>query len=488
MAMRRRKRASTRLAKKTSTQKTLTSIFETTDTIDDTPRAPFSRKRNLEKDHDTFLSDSKKQHLDPEELPKAAHKALTQTKDSTNASLSSSTEPVASEFEGQHSTEEKSEKLLKSDPAASIAAVKSNALEIENECVDAKVEETKVEGKDKNIGLVSTVETVTTPELPKITESQLSSESLKCVSKEEKKVDIKEKSEINGVEIEAEAVTEDVSLNAEKAEAVAESFKRGLEDVELPKAKRQHADMDNAKKDIADIVLQKVPLAAGQSVKKNESDQLKESVKPTYDQLPHLPVPKAAILDERVTLSRLREALDTSLNFHKGKSQLLMFHKVQSMLSKSTDKNIGLCHVLKIIHITPTLYQIAPRVLTTFGVTTETFALDFGASWVVPLSGSDLESRKTILATEMDKFYKEHPQSLIPEAAIPRLTMIVDKDAWKNSAHLPPGQRALLESHERRRKEEEEKKNSPERSGSWENRALSLRERIKAKALAKKKL
>ncbi|KAL0093977.1 hypothetical protein F4703DRAFT_1833148 [Phycomyces blakesleeanus] len=196
------------------------------------------------------------------------------------------------------------------------------------------------------------------------------------------------------------------------------------------------------------------------------------------------------IEDEKLTLTRLRDALDIKLTFHAAQNQPVIFHKIQQSLCNSTRKNISLSHIAKLIYLAPELYTIQAKALRELGRTIEAYLLEFGSTWIPPLSGKSLQDRKEILASKIKLFFGASPKSdvSVPEAELPKIDTIVNKDKWLERANLPASVRAVLEKQEQR-KEATLAAQGPKQTpvGTVKDRASALLERLRAKAAAKKK-
>ncbi|KAI9027266.1 hypothetical protein CLU79DRAFT_741124 [Phycomyces nitens] len=196
------------------------------------------------------------------------------------------------------------------------------------------------------------------------------------------------------------------------------------------------------------------------------------------------------IEEEKLTLTRLRDALDIKLTFHAAQNQPVIFHKIQQSLCNSTRKNISLSHIAKLIYLAPDLYVIQAKALRELGRTLEAYLLEFGKSWIPPLTGKNLQDRKEILASKIKLFFGVNPKpdASVPEAQLPKIESVVDKEKWLERANLPPSVRAVLEKQEQR-KEATLAAQGPKQTpaGSVKDRASALLERLRAKAAAKKK-
>ena len=67
-------------------------------------------------------------------------------------------------------------------------------------------------------------------------------------------------------------------------------------------------------------------------------------------------------------------------------------------------------HVAKIMYLAPELYMVEAKILKEFGRTVETYAVHFGRDWAVPLSGKDLEKRKTVLIKRIHGYFETHTE------------------------------------------------------------------------------
>ncbi|KAI8991943.1 hypothetical protein BDF20DRAFT_808469, partial [Mycotypha africana] len=194
------------------------------------------------------------------------------------------------------------------------------------------------------------------------------------------------------------------------------------------------------------------------------------------------PADKQRIEYEKTTLSRLRRALDTVITERMAHSRPVVFHEVQNTLKNSTNRSITLTHVAQIMYVAPTLYLVQAKEIRDYmGRAKEAHVIECGVDWVVPLSAKDFVKRADLLAEAVDKYFRDHPEAdaVIPQASLPSIKLLTDKDEWKKSDNLPPGVKAILAAQEKAKQEEEEaKKPKPKRTGTVAERMAALKARV----------
>ncbi|KAI8067648.1 uncharacterized protein B0P05DRAFT_552393 [Gilbertella persicaria] len=200
------------------------------------------------------------------------------------------------------------------------------------------------------------------------------------------------------------------------------------------------------------------------------------------------PADKKRIEHEKSVLVKLRKALDIVITDRAARHRPAFYHQIEPVLRNSTGRSITIGHVSQIMYVAPRLYTLEVKELRDYGgKVTEAFLLGFGQDWAIPLTGKNLEKRATMLMEAIDHFFHTHPEpdASIPEAPLPRLNLIVDKKEWIKDAKLPPGVRALLETHEKVKEAEAEKvKPKPIPTGTVKERMAALKARLAAKKAA----
>ncbi|KAI8373575.1 hypothetical protein EDC96DRAFT_572497 [Choanephora cucurbitarum] len=200
------------------------------------------------------------------------------------------------------------------------------------------------------------------------------------------------------------------------------------------------------------------------------------------------PADKKRIENEKSLLVKLRKALDIVITDRVARHRPAFYHQIEPVIRNSTGRSVTIANVCQIIHVAPRLYSLEVKELRDYGgKVTEAFLLGIGQDWSIPLTGKNLEERATLLVEAIDDFFHTHPEpeATIPEAALPRLNLIVDKKEWIKSAKLPPGVRALLDAHEKVKEVEEEKaKPKPTPTGTVKERMAALKARLAAKKAA----
>ncbi|KAI7870397.1 hypothetical protein BDF14DRAFT_1964132 [Spinellus fusiger] len=187
------------------------------------------------------------------------------------------------------------------------------------------------------------------------------------------------------------------------------------------------------------------------------------------------------IEDEKLTLTRLREALDIKLTFHAAQNHPALFHKIQRSLCTSTRKNITIAHIAKIMYLVPELYLVHAKALRELGRTVEAYLIEFGKQWMSPLSGKDLQDRKDILALKIKVFFSRNSghDATVPEAVLPKIETVVDTSKLLERANLPPSVRAVLERQEQRKEAAKAALvEKPKVVGTVKDRASALLERV----------
>ncbi|KAI9259967.1 hypothetical protein EDC94DRAFT_611362 [Helicostylum pulchrum] len=196
-------------------------------------------------------------------------------------------------------------------------------------------------------------------------------------------------------------------------------------------------------------------------------------------------VDKLRIEEEKLTLTKLRKALDIVITDRMARSKPTLYHQIEPVLRNSTRKSVTIAHICKVMYIAPNLYTIEAKELRDFGgKVTEAFSIQFDNQWQVPLVGKDFQQRSDLLKNGLDNYFNTHkePDATVPEIKLPRLSLVVDKKDWINQAHLPAGIKALLETHKKiSEAEEESKKPKPKPVGTVKDRMAALRARLAKK-------
>ncbi|KAI8077517.1 hypothetical protein BDF21DRAFT_341407 [Thamnidium elegans] len=194
---------------------------------------------------------------------------------------------------------------------------------------------------------------------------------------------------------------------------------------------------------------------------------------------------KIRIEEEKLTLTKLRKALDIVITDRMARSKPTLYHQIEPVLRNSTRKSVTISHVCKVMYVAPNLYTIEAKELRDFGgKVTEAFSIQFDKEWQVPLAGKDFQKRSDLLKNGLDNYFNTHkePDATVPEMKLPRLSLVVDKKDWINQAHLPAGIKALLETHKKiSEAEEESKKPKPKPVGTVKDRMAALRARVSDK-------
>ncbi|CAO3600247.1 unnamed protein product [Absidia cylindrospora] len=194
---------------------------------------------------------------------------------------------------------------------------------------------------------------------------------------------------------------------------------------------------------------------------------------------------KERINEEQHTLEKLVSALDVTLIFHAARNVAAFFHKIQPMLRNSTNKNITISHLCKILFVAPELYDVQTKLLKEFGKELEAHQVSVGHDWKMPLSGKAIQERKDLMTKRSGEYYEEHKETnaRIPEKQLPGLDKVVDKKKWLDKAKLPERVRSVLELQEKRKAAKEEKASQPriEPKGTAKDRAKALLDRIRNK-------
>ncbi|GAA5814498.1 hypothetical protein MFLAVUS_007995 [Mucor flavus] len=194
---------------------------------------------------------------------------------------------------------------------------------------------------------------------------------------------------------------------------------------------------------------------------------------------------KLRIEEEKLTLTKVRKALDIVITDRMARSKPTLYHQIEPVLRNSTRKSVTIAHVCKVMYVAPNLYTIEAKELRDFGgKVTEAFSIQFDNQWQVPLVGKDFQQRSDLLKTGLDNYFNTHkePDATVPEIKLPRLSLVVDKKDWINQAHLPAGIKALLETHKKiSEAEEESKKPKPKPVGTVKDRMAALRARLAKK-------
>ncbi|CAO3698219.1 unnamed protein product [Rhizopus microsporus] len=194
---------------------------------------------------------------------------------------------------------------------------------------------------------------------------------------------------------------------------------------------------------------------------------------------------KQRIEDEKLIITSVRKALDIVITDRVARNQPTLYHQTEAILRNMTGRNIKISHICKIMYLAPRLYSVEAKELRTYGgKINEDFLIEFGKEWRVPLVGKDLQLRADMLREAVDRYFNEHPEhdATVPEAPLPRLRTVVNKDEWEKQANLPQGIKKLLEAHKAVKQERiEQQKPKPTPQGSVKERFEALRARLASK-------
>lgn len=151
---------------------------------------------------------------------------------------------------------------------------------------------------------------------------------------------------------------------------------------------------------------------------------------------------KQRIEDEKLIITSVRKALDIVITDRVARNQPILYHQTEAILRNMTGRNVKMSHICKIMYLAPRLYSVEAKELRTYGgKINEDFLIEFGKEWRVPLVGKDLQLRADMLREAVDRYFNEHPEhdATVPEAPLPRLRAVVNKDEWEKQANLPQG-------------------------------------------------
>ncbi|CEG64918.1 hypothetical protein RMATCC62417_01809 [Rhizopus microsporus] len=194
---------------------------------------------------------------------------------------------------------------------------------------------------------------------------------------------------------------------------------------------------------------------------------------------------KQRIEDEKLIITSVRKALDIVITDRVARNQPTLYHQTEAILRNITGRNVKMSHICKIMYLAPRLYSVEAKELRTYGgKINEDFLIEFGKEWRVPLVGKDLQLRADMLREAVDRYFNEHPEhdATVPEAPLPRLRAVVNKDEWEKQANLPQGIKKLLEAHKAVKQERiEQQKPKPTPQGSVKERFEALRARLASK-------
>ncbi|ORE01844.1 hypothetical protein BCV72DRAFT_252842 [Rhizopus microsporus var. microsporus] len=194
---------------------------------------------------------------------------------------------------------------------------------------------------------------------------------------------------------------------------------------------------------------------------------------------------KQRIEDEKLIITSVRKALDIVITDRVARNQPTLYHQTEAILRNMTGRNVKMSHICKIMYLAPRLYSVEAKELRTYGgKINEDFLIEFGKEWRVPLIGKDLQLRADMLREAVDRYFNEHPEhdATVPEAPLPRLRAVVNKDEWEKQANLPQGIKKLLEAHKAVKQERiEQQKPKPTPQGSVKERFEALRARLASK-------
>lgn len=120
---------------------------------------------------------------------------------------------------------------------------------------------------------------------------------------------------------------------------------------------------------------------------------------------------KLRIEEEKLTLTKLRKALDIVITDRMARNKPTLYHQIEPVLRNSTRKSVTIAHVCKVMYIAPNLYTIEAKELRDFGgKVTEAFSIQFDNLWQVPLVGKDFQQRSDLLKTGLDNYFNTHKE------------------------------------------------------------------------------
>lgn len=143
-------------------------------------------------------------------------------------------------------------------------------------------------------------------------------------------------------------------------------------------------------------------------------------------------------------------------------------------------RNVTQSHLAKVIYLAADFYILEPFEHKERQTVIETYIVEIGKKWKLPMNGKDMHDREAYLNMRLDYFFDTHKQAVsVPEAELPKHRKKITREEWLATAPLPEGVRQILKrQEEKKNKTDEPQAEQPPPTGTVKERGSALLARV----------